>query len=1015
MLYPKNQTEKLDRELFKNPTCEYRGTPFWAWNTKLDQQLMNKEIDHMKEMGMGGFHMHTRVGLATDYLSDEYMEVVKGCVEKAREDNMLAWLYDEDRWPSGAAGGLVTKQKKYRARFLLFTLHPEHSKTGDLLSKYSVVLDETGCLKDYKRLPKDSETEKANGDIWYAFIEYPEESTWYNNQTYLDTMSPEAVQRFIEVTHERYKEVVGDEFGKLIPAIFTDEPQIQASDTFGFANEKKDVKLPFTQTFARTYKQTYKEDILNKIPELFWNLPNGKISTARYHFYDHVAERFASAFADTIGKWCRENNILMTGHLMAEPTLTSQTKFGGEAMRPYRSFGMSGVDMLCDRHELSTAKQAQSASHQYGQPGVLSELYGVTNWDYDFRGHKLQGDWQAALGISTRVHHLYWVSMEGEAKRDYPAAIGHQSPWYKEYPWVEDHFARVNTVMTRGKPFVRVGVIHPIESCWINLGPREQSQSIIDELEKRFDDIIEWLLFGTMDFDFISESQLPKTYNKDLKGFGVGEMEYDAVIVPACETIRSTTLAALEEFAAKGGKVIFAGQIPEYVDAELSDRAKKIAAECTKVEWSREAVLDSINSLRQIEIINTKGNKASNLIYQMRTDGDMKQVFISHVYPPESKDVVPDEHYNIILTGEYKPSVCDTQTGEIYEIGADYQNGNTVIRWDCSAYSSLLLSLEVGRTEKTAKQEEMQYIEVGELAGKMPITLEEPNVLLLDMAEYSVDGGEWQPCEEILRIDDKARTQLGMKLRGGGWAQPWVTKEKSRPKNNLKLKFTIESDIRVKGAHLALESLEYTKIFLNGRKVNAPADGIYVDDSIKTVPLPDIKPGTNELILDIKFGKLVMVEWCYLLGDFGVEVKGRYSKIVKPVTELAFGDWTTQGLPFYSANLIYHCEIDGGSDTMIEVSNFRAPLVAVELDGKRVGTVAISPYKVELGKLSPGKHRLDLTAYGSRINTFGELHNCNLSVDWFGPNGWRSKGNEWAYEYRLWKSGILIAPKVWKK
>lgn len=86
---------------------------------------------------------------------------------------------------------------------------------------------------------------------------------------------------------------------------------------------------------------------------------------------------------------------------------------------------------------------------------------GVTNWDYDFRGHKFQGDWQAALGVTVRVPHLSWVSMNGEAKRDYPASISYQSPWYKEYKYVEDHFARVNTAMTRGKAVVRIGVIHP--------------------------------------------------------------------------------------------------------------------------------------------------------------------------------------------------------------------------------------------------------------------------------------------------------------------------------------------------------------------------------------------------------------------------------------------------------------------------------------------------------------------------------------------------------------------------
>ena len=93
---------------------------------------------------------------------------------------------------------------------------------------------------------------------------------------------------------------------------------------------------------------------------------------------------------------------------------------------------------------------------------MTSELYGVTNWDFDFRGHKLQGDWQAALGVTVRVPHLTWTSMAGEAKRDYPASISYQSPWYKEYPLVENYFARVNTALTRGVPHVKLAVIHPV-------------------------------------------------------------------------------------------------------------------------------------------------------------------------------------------------------------------------------------------------------------------------------------------------------------------------------------------------------------------------------------------------------------------------------------------------------------------------------------------------------------------------------------------------------------------------
>ena len=100
MLYPKNQTPKLDTALFQKPTSEYRCTPFWAWNCDLKEEELLKEIEYMKEMGMGGFHMHTRVGMSTTYLSDEYMAFIKACTEKAQKeelDNLLFISYDAAR------------------------------------------------------------------------------------------------------------------------------------------------------------------------------------------------------------------------------------------------------------------------------------------------------------------------------------------------------------------------------------------------------------------------------------------------------------------------------------------------------------------------------------------------------------------------------------------------------------------------------------------------------------------------------------------------------------------------------------------------------------------------------------------------------------------------------------------------------------------------------------------------------------------------------------------------------
>ena len=130
MFYKKNQSAVLDDALFKNPTAEYRGTPFWAWNDTLDKEDLLWQIEQLKKMGFGGFHMHSRSGMATPYLSEEFMDLVKACTDKAKAEEMLSYLYDEDRWPSGSAGGIVTKNKKYRQKTLRFT--PEAKDDAEL-------------------------------------------------------------------------------------------------------------------------------------------------------------------------------------------------------------------------------------------------------------------------------------------------------------------------------------------------------------------------------------------------------------------------------------------------------------------------------------------------------------------------------------------------------------------------------------------------------------------------------------------------------------------------------------------------------------------------------------------------------------------------------------------------------------------------------------------------------------------------------------------------------------------
>jgi hypothetical protein len=77
------------------------------------------------------WQIHVRVGLDTEYLGPEFMDMVRACVDYAEKKNMLACLYDEDRWPSGSAGGKVVKDHpEHKHKHLLFTPHPYRNGGG---------------------------------------------------------------------------------------------------------------------------------------------------------------------------------------------------------------------------------------------------------------------------------------------------------------------------------------------------------------------------------------------------------------------------------------------------------------------------------------------------------------------------------------------------------------------------------------------------------------------------------------------------------------------------------------------------------------------------------------------------------------------------------------------------------------------------------------------------------------------------------------------------------------------
>lgn len=1027
MLYPKNKEKELSDILFKNPGSEYRAAPFWAWNCKLNEDMLLEQIEYLKEMGFGGFYMHTRAGMETPYLGEEFMNMVRSCVQKAKDEDMLAYLYDEDKWPSGYAGGLVTKNHKYRAKHMLFTQKKlEHLPLEEaveklepyLLAVYDIFLNENGELTGYSVIDEDTE---PNGKKWYAYMMTAKDTARYNGQAYVDTLDKASMDNFIDITYEAYKREVGDDFGTAVPAMFTDEPQFKHKGALGFADSNADAIYPWTPLFEESFKAKYNYSMLDYFPEVVWDLPNREASCHRYHYHDHVTELFTNSFAKNCGDWCGKNNLHLTGHMVQEDTLGAQANSIGEAMRAYPHFQIPGIDLLCNEIRFATLKQCQSAVHQQGNEAMMTELYGVTNWDFDFRGHKFQGDWQAALGATMRVPHLSWVSMAGEAKRDYPASISYQSPWYKEYKYIEDHFARLNTALTRGVPKVDVAVIHPIESYWINLGPAESSADVLKQLDERFLDILNWMLYGTVDFDFICESTLPSQVKASASGLQVGVMNYKTVIVPDCITLRKTTLEILEKFKENGGNVIFAGNCPKYIDAVKSDAAEALYNKSVVVPYNRTDILAALKDSKIVDIKNSTGIPTDNLIYQMREDNTCSWLFIAnakhmsdeHPFIPDRKEKTNAQHITISIDGMFVPTLYDTLDGTIKEIPYEIKSGKTIINYARYQSDSILLNLvptDVNSSLMEKIAENKTPSKTIRFMKKVPYTLAEDNVLLLDRAEYSLNGEPFHEEEEILILDNICRKIKDWPLRMDVTPQPWTLEEKEI-EDYIDLRFTIYSDISVEGTKLAVEDAEKLVITFNGETVDNTPVGFFTDKAIKTVALPEIKKGENILTLHVPFGQRTNTEWCYILGNFNVKVEGTIATIIPPTDTIGFSSITSQGLPFYGGNITYNTTIETPKcKAKIHSCYYRGATIKILVDGKETSNATFSPYATEV-ELSAGIHNIDFILYGNRINSFGGVHNV-IQQRWVGADFWRTKGDEWCYEYVLKDFGIMASPII---
>ncbi len=518
----------------KQTEKKYQCIPFWSWNDTLKSDELVKQIEWMNDNGVGGFFMHARGGLKTEYLGKEWFEAIKACSEKAQELGMEAYAYDENGWPSGFVGGRLLDDMENHDRYLTFSL-------GEYDENAYVSYDLTG-----EKIVRIVGGGKAYKNCLNVYQHY--------SASTVDILNGEVVDKFIALTHEEYKK--RDTYD--LKGFFTDEPQY-----FRWG-------LAYTKVLAPYFKETYGEDILDGLGLLFVDKEGYR--AFRYKYWKAMQTLMVENFGKKIYDWCEQNGYKLTGHYVEEGLICGQMMCCAGIMPFYEYEHIPGIDWLNRRLGDGVApRQVASVAAQLGKEQTMTETYGCCGWDVTPKELKEIAECQYVAGINLMCQHLLPYKEHGQRKRDYPAHFSHWNPWIsKGFKEFNDYFSVLGKTLATSKEAVNVGFFHPLRSAYFDFKrwTSEDEKWNLRGIDDPFCALTARMAKMNIPYHYLDETLLAKYGRVEGKRLVVGLCAYDFIVFPRLYTMDKTTEKLLREYVNAGGRVLLTDGKPTYLEGE---------------------------------------------------------------------------------------------------------------------------------------------------------------------------------------------------------------------------------------------------------------------------------------------------------------------------------------------------------------------------------------------------------------------------------------------------------------
>lgn len=992
---------KSVRQLFLNPPSEFRSAPLWVWNNQVTKRHIEEQLKDFRDRGIGGVFIHPRPGLITEYLSDEWFALCRHAVDEGKKLGMKVWIYDENSYPSGFAGGHVPAQMPDAVRSGL-----SMNRLSALPSSWEieplVVLQKSGAT--FVDITSDLKSKSfETGDFYVFTVVKQKPNPWYGGFTYVDLMRRDVTEKFLDVTMNAYKRAIGDQFGKVVPGVFQDEAEVNPATVPNLPS------VSYTRALFKAFQSRWGYDLRLHLPSLYEDV--GEWHRVRHNYYSAILDLFIEGWAKPYYEYCERNNLIFTGHYWEHEW--PRPVFNPDNLALAGWAHMPGIDILMNEFNMDThaqfgnaraVKEIRSAANQLGRSRTMSETFGAGGWEMTFFDQKRIADWEYVLGVNFVNQHLSYMTIMGARKTDHPLSFSYHEPWWENYNVLADYFGRLSVALSLGEQTNRILVIEPTTTAWMHYaskGDRAKFQNI----ERGFQSFVNRLESAQIEYDLGSERTIQEHGKVSGKRFVVGVRSYDLVILPpTLENLDKATVSLLDEYLAARGKVLCYGKPPTFLDGKQSDEIVKMSqlyslnmkrpaaisdnlsgqlSETLPANWitvSDESDISKINELAPSPLRFRVASPGDSLLFHhRRTFEDFELVFLVN-----TSDKSP-------VTGaiEADGSSCevwDGFTGAVKPCPAITMGKRISIDFTIPRGGSLLLCLRQtpGMSIPRAPSERMTIPSVTGLSAKRM----SKNILTLDYCDLTV-GGQTEKDLYFYQAQTKIYQHHGLPVNPWDHAVQYkkniVERDTFSANTGFEatFTFTIASGVTKETIQAVVERPELFKVFVNGTATQPLNNEWWLDKAFGVFDIGRwLVDGENRIVLKSSpFTIHTELQPVFILGDFCLEAKEKGFAIV-PASPLNGGSWALQGLPFYGGAVEYSRQYRfeasalKGHRAFVGLKNWSGVVAEVRVNGKKAGVIGFEPFELDVTKrLKPGLNDVSVVVYGSLKNTLGPHHN----------------------------------------